>query len=114
MRTLLTTDGSNEATAALHTASRLMRKDKNEFHVLCVSPAFYPLKNDRKRQAARVRAAYENRMAKEAKSILEKARRFLQGEGIEATPLYKTGSPSAVINQLTSDYDLTAVGAKGK
>src|SRR5262249_54309677 len=104
-----------EAMAALQTASRLIRKGNNEVQVLCVAPEFYPLKSERKkRQAPRVRAAYEKRMAVEAKSILEKAQSLLKEEEIEALPRYKTGSPSEVIRQLTSEYDLTVVGAKGK
>lgn len=35
MKTLMTTDGSKEATTALLTASRLLRKSRNEVGVLC-------------------------------------------------------------------------------
>ena len=41
MKTLIATDGSNEATAALRTATRLLRRRDNEVHVLCVAPEFY-------------------------------------------------------------------------
>jgi len=40
MKTLIATDGSQEATAALRTASRLLRKKGNEVFVLCVAPEF--------------------------------------------------------------------------
>jgi len=40
MKTLIATDGSQEATVAVRGASRLLRKDDNETSILCVAPEF--------------------------------------------------------------------------
>ena len=46
MRVLIATDGSPEATAAVRTAGRLLRKEENEFLILCVVPEFSGPKAD--------------------------------------------------------------------
>jgi hypothetical protein len=38
-RVLLATDGSDQATMAFRTASRLLRREDNEFDLLCGAPA---------------------------------------------------------------------------
>lgn len=115
MKSLLTTDGSKESTTALRTAGRLLRKSNNEVHVLCVTPRFYsPAGREKKESASTLPVAYEKRIGSETKALLEKARRLLQEEGIEATAVSKTGSPSEVITQLAADYDFTVVGARGR
>jgi nucleotide-binding universal stress UspA family protein len=115
MKTLMTTDGSDEATTALRTAIRLLRKSNNEVAVLCVAPELYlPEGKAKKRVTARIRAEYEKRIGLETRSILDNAQRVLSEEGIESTPLFQTGSPSEVIVRLASDYDVTVVGARGR
>ena len=41
MKVLLATDGSDQATTAFRTASRLLRREDSEFDLLCVAPEFY-------------------------------------------------------------------------
>ena len=41
MKVLLATDGSDQATTAFRTASRLLLHEDNEFDPLCVAPEFY-------------------------------------------------------------------------
>lgn len=115
MRTLMTTDGSDEATTALRAASRLLRRANNEVDVLCVAPELHlPDQKGKKRVAARIRAKYEERIGIETRSILDNAQRVLREEGIDSAPLLQTGSPSEVIVRLASDYDVTVVGARGR
>jgi nucleotide-binding universal stress UspA family protein len=101
MRVLLATDGSDEASSALRTASRLLKRTDLEAHVLYVAP--HITKRD-----------YQHRLAAETKRVLEDAKRVLSEEGIDALTLCETGSPAKVIMQEAEDYDLSVLGAKGK
>jgi nucleotide-binding universal stress UspA family protein len=115
MKTLMATDGSDEAATALRAASRLLRRSKNEIEVLCVAPEFYqPGRKGKKRGAARNREEYEKRIGLETRSILENAKSILKEEGIDSNLLFETGSPSEVIVRLASEYDVTVVGARGR
>ena len=116
MKTLIATDGSQEATTALRTASRLLRKKGNEVFVLCVAPEFSgPTSGEgagAKRE--RVRLAYQRRIGKETESILDSARQILVTEGIEANTITEFGSPAKTILRLSDECDVTVVGATGK
>jgi nucleotide-binding universal stress UspA family protein len=109
MKTLMTTDGSREATNALRAASRLLRRRDNEVHVLCVAPAFYD-PGSRKKEG-RLRAEYQRRIARETKTILELARQTLLAEGVAAEIGAESGSPAEVILRLSNDYNVTVLGA---
>ena len=109
MKTLMATDGSNEATAALRTATRLLRRRDNEVHILCVAPEFY--EPGGRKENKRVRAEYERRIARETKKILERAHQTLLAEGIAAEIRAESGSPAEVIVRLANDYDVTVLGA---
>ena len=103
MKTLMATDGSNEATAALRTATRLLRRRDNEVHILCVAPEFY--EPGGRKEGKRVRAEYERRIAQETKTILERAHQTLLAEGVAAEIRAESGSPAEVIVRLANDYD---------
>ena len=109
MKTLMATDGSNEATAALRTATRLLRGRTNEVHILCVAPEFYESRGRKKDK--RERTEYEKRIAQETKKILERARQTLLAEGVDAQTRAETGSPAEVIVRLANDYNVTVLGA---
>lgn len=109
MRTLMATDGSNEAAAALRTATRLLRRKDNEVHILCVAPRFHEPGSRKKDE--RVRAEYERRIERETKKILERAHRTLLAEGVAAEIRAESGSPAEVIVRLANDYDVTVLGA---
>ena len=109
MKTLMATDGSNEATAALRTATRLLRRRDNEVHILCVAPEFYGPRG--RKEGKRVRAEYERRIAQETKTILERAHQTLLAEGVAAEIRAESGSPAEVIVRLANDYDVTVLGA---
>ena len=109
MKTLMATDGSNEATAALRTATRLLRRRDNEVHILCVAPEFYEPRL--RKEDKRVRAEYERRIAQETKRILERAHQTLLAEGVAAEIHAESGSPAEVIVRLANDYDVTVLGA---
>ena len=109
MKTLMATDGSNEATAALLIATRLLRRRDNEVHILCVAPEFY--EPGGRKENKRVRAEYERRIARETKKILERAHQTLLAEGIAAEIRAESGSPAEVIVRLANDYDVTVLGA---
>ena len=109
MKTLMAIDGSNEATAALRTATRLLRRRDNEVHILCVAPEFY--EPGGRKESKRVRAEYERRIAQETKKILERAHQTLLAEGVAAEIRAESGSPAEVIVRLANDYNVTVLGA---
>ena len=78
MKTLMATDGSQDATTALRTATRLLRKSDNEIHVLCIAPEFY--ESGTQKNEERVRDEYKKRIAHETETILERARKTLLAE----------------------------------
>jgi nucleotide-binding universal stress UspA family protein len=105
----MATDGSNEATAALRIATRLLRRRDNKVHILCVAPEFY--KPEGRKKEKRVRAEYERRIARETKKILERAHQTLLAEGLAAEIHSESGSPAEVIVRLANDYNVTVLGA---
>jgi nucleotide-binding universal stress UspA family protein len=113
MKVLIATDGSPEANAAVRSAGRLLRKEENEFLVVCVVPEFAGPEVAEKRKE-RVRSTYKQRMTKEAESILKNAQQILAAQGIAASTITKFGSPAKVILELAADCDVTVVGATGK
>lgn len=116
MKTLVATDGSDEGTTALRTASRLLRKVRNEVDVLCVAPELERLRGRGKTvrgDHSRIRDAYRRRIATETKSILDEAQKILGAEGVQAKSLSEIGSPADVIVRLSGDYDVTVIGASG-
>ncbi|HUE83310.1 MAG TPA: universal stress protein [Pyrinomonadaceae bacterium] len=114
MKTLLATDGSPEATNALRIATRLLRRDGNDFHILCVAPEYYQQHPEAKKKAERLRAEYERRIIQETDAILERAQGALREEGVDGKTFSLSGSPAKVIVQSAADYDITVLGATGK
>ncbi|HWP42022.1 MAG TPA: universal stress protein [Blastocatellia bacterium] len=117
MRVLLATDGSKDAKTALRTASRLVRKEGNQFHVLCVAPEIIvprPGGRQKSRMTNQIRERYRQRIQQDTKEILEEAREIMRAEGVAAETLAEIGSPSEVIVRMADDYDLTVVGAHGR
>jgi len=108
MRSLLSTDGSSEATAAMRAACRLLTDTDREVHVLYVSPELRAPKSGKI-----ARRVYEHRLAEDTKRILEDAKRALAEEGVDALTLCQTGSPASVIMRESEEYDITVIGAKG-
>jgi len=100
MRVLLTTDGSNESKDALRAASRLLAPQDREADVLYVAPES--------------RTAQQDRVARQTKQILYEAKQLLAEEGCTASALCRTGSPARVILHESKQYDVTALGAKGR
>ncbi|MEW6212812.1 MAG: universal stress protein [Acidobacteriota bacterium] len=110
MKTLMATDGSKDATAALRAAARLLRKSENEITLLCVSPDFHPSGKERRR----IREEYRRRIARETQSILSAAQKTLLAEGLSAEVRSEAGSPAEVIVSLSESFEVTVVGAKGR
>jgi len=117
MKTLIATDGSQEATTALRTASRLLRKSRNEFEVLCVAPELVrPVGRGKESRAkgSQTGEVYRRRITRETKAILDDAAKILRTEGVEAKLFSEIGSPTDVIVKLAEGYDVTVVGAAGR
>jgi nucleotide-binding universal stress UspA family protein len=117
MKTLMTTDGSKEATTALRTASRLLRKSRNQVDVLCVGPEIdSPARRGREPGAKRsqTREDYRRRIARETRAILDDAEKILRAGEVEAMLFSEIGSPADVIVKLAEDHDVTVVGAAGR
>lgn len=106
MKILMATDGSPDASIALLTAARLLRKD-SEITVLCVAPP--PPHRGRHKLIE-----YEDRIRKETDRILADATQLLASEGFQAAATTDSGSAAEVILRHASDYDLTVIGAKGR
>jgi nucleotide-binding universal stress UspA family protein len=117
MKTLIATDGSEEATTALRTASRLLRKSRNEIEVLCAAPELSrPAGKGRGKEGKsnRVSEEYLRRIARATKSILGDAEKILLTEGLQPKLVSEIGSPADVIVKLAEDHDVTVVGAAGR
>lgn len=116
MKTLIATEGSREATAAVKTASRLLSKKDNEVFVLCVAPEFSgsapEAGPDGKGEG--IRLAYQRGILKETETILDGARQILAAEGIAASIVTEFGSPAKTILRLSAECNVTVVGATGK
>jgi nucleotide-binding universal stress UspA family protein len=76
MKVLLATDGSDQATTAIRTAARLLRREDTEFDLLCVAPEFYFPKGQAGKTAektARMVETYDRRIRAEARRHLIRA-----------------------------------------
>jgi nucleotide-binding universal stress UspA family protein len=114
MKTLMPTDGSKEATTALRTGSRLLRKLRNEVEVLCVAPEPSRRSGGSRAKGSPAREQYRRRIAPETRAILNDADKILRAEGVEPTLLSEIGSPADVIVKLAEDHEVTVVGAAGR
>lgn len=116
MNVLLATDGSREATTALLSAVKLVRRDDNEFHLLCVAPQYSLPKSKRKltkETREKLRETYQQQIAGETKRILKQAQDSLKVEKLKAKTISEIGSPAATIVRLAEDFDLMVIGAAG-
>lgn len=112
MRVLMTTDGSSQATTAIRTACRLLRKKGRQVDLLCVAPSYEgPRKREKKAEFIRKQEEYKKRIDQEANKILANAQAVLKSEGTEAGLLTEIGSPAGAITRKASDYDLVVLGA---
>jgi nucleotide-binding universal stress UspA family protein len=107
MRVLIATDGSDAASRALRTATRLLSPIDRNLDILCVAPAY------RTREKGGRKEDYERRILRETTQVLEEARANLTGEAGVVNLLTEVGSPSAVLVERAEDYDLTVVGSQG-
>jgi nucleotide-binding universal stress UspA family protein len=116
MRTLMATDGSAEATAALRTAARLLRHDNNEVHLLCVAPDYnFPRgRSGNGKAQTRNREVYRRRISKETDEILKQTQRVLLEDRVQTFPISKIGSPTDEIIRLAAEYDITVIGARSR
>jgi len=106
---LIATDGSGEASTALHTAARVLGPDYRNFTLLCVAPSYPKL-----RRGGRQRQEYERRILSEITQILADAKADLGDQARSASLMTEIGSPATVIVAKAEDYDLTVIGPKGR
>lgn len=117
MRVLMATDGSAQATTALETAARLLRREDVDFGLLCVVPEYHSAKGRHKsgsRAETRRAEAYFSKIQEEARQVLTRAQAALAKAGVHAEGIIEIGSPARVITQAANDYDLVVVGAHDK
>ena len=116
MKTLMATDGSSYAMAALSTAGRLLTKRHNRFDVVCVVPEFTvpALKKTNREAAKEFRTKYYDHMEQNGGRLLKRASEALLANGIAAHVFAKTGSAGDVLVSLGEDYDVVVVGAQGR
>ncbi|HYL98493.1 MAG TPA: universal stress protein, partial [Blastocatellia bacterium] len=117
MKTLIATDGSEQAGAAINAASRILRRNSEPVDIVCVVPEL-SLPTFKTREAEmkglRIRERYLSRIEPETRKILDQAAKSLKRDGLEVRKHMEIGSPAGVIISLSEQYDLTVVGAKGK
>jgi nucleotide-binding universal stress UspA family protein len=111
----MATDGSRDATAAMISATRLLRKEELQADVLFIAPEL-ALHAGAAVAGARRRthASYRQQIRKEGEQVARRAQRTLHREGLNATPIVEFGSPADQIIRLASDYDVVVVGAHGR
>lgn len=116
MKILMATDGSENATAALRTASRFLRGASHEISVLCAAPEMYAAKVAAAAhgRSARIRENYRQLALTEMGEILQRARQVVRAEGFEVEVLPCTGSAADMILRLANGYDMVVVGAHGR
>ena len=117
MKTLMATDGSSYAMAALTTAARLLTRRDNRFDVICVVPVFQSapaLKKTNRKDTKGFRRRYYDYMEQNGGRLLKRAGEALQANGIAAHVFAKTGSAGDVLVSLGEDYDVVVVGAQGR
>jgi nucleotide-binding universal stress UspA family protein len=115
MKTLLATDGSTYAVAALVAAGRLLTHANNRFDVLCIIPDYSPPSHLYARSAALekwLRTQYRDEMARRTEQVLNDAKRALHDAGVEAAVMTQTGSPADVLVKIAGDYDAVVVGTQ--
>ena len=105
MKTLLATDGSKDAKTALLTASRLLKRQDNEFYLTCVVP---------ESRVGTTRTKYLRKISGEAARIINASREVLRRENITAESITKKGSPADVLIGMAEDYDVVVIGAHGR
>ena len=116
MKTLMATDGSSYAMAALTTAGRLLTHRDNRFDVICVVPEFplQDLNKANREEAKRLRRKYYDYMDQNGGRLLKRASEAVLATGIAAHTFAKTGSAGDVLLSLADDYDVVVVGAEGR
>ena len=117
MEVLIATDGSKDATTALMTATRLLRRDGSQLSILGVAPEFYaprPKAGKGKSHVDKIRDAYRKKIPQEITRRLKETQQMLCAEGWKAEALMEIGSPAEVIVRLAEEYDGTVVGAHGR
>ncbi|MBO0721064.1 MAG: universal stress protein [Blastocatellia bacterium] len=114
MRVLLTTDGSEQSTAALYTTASLLKKEGVQYDLLCVAPEYIPpkakLEKDTKKRERMIKA-YREQIRIKAQEMLVYAQASLTTRGINAGTKTELGSPARLIVQMSARYDITVVGA---
>ncbi|HKX33565.1 MAG TPA: universal stress protein [Blastocatellia bacterium] len=122
MKILMATDGSDQATAAVRTAGKILNRNNNHDRIdlLCVAPDLSWSKDKVRRpqpgigqidQIEEIRDEYQSKIKLEATKIVARTQAMLATEGIEANALTEIGSPTSLIIKMAGDYDLTVIGA---
>lgn len=115
MKVLIATDGSEQATLAMRTAARLLRRDDCSIDLLCVAPRMAVKKDKGTGEAVRkIQQDYQARIEEEARKILSLSKVVLSGDGFEAGTRFETGPPANVIIDESASYDMVVVGAHDK
>jgi nucleotide-binding universal stress UspA family protein len=113
MKLLMATDGSNRSAIALHSAYHLLKTTEARVDVVYVARGL-PVSSS-KAGFSQLREIYHRRILPETRRILDEAQNTLSAEGAADVHLIsETGSPARVIGDLSANYDLTVIGAKGR
>lgn len=112
MKVLMATDGSQQSMAALHTASRLLRRPDQEVTLLTVAPELRQIRAMAGATSRNIRIdEHCRRIALETGQILDRARKLVEAEGLRPSVLPEVGSAAEAITRIGEQYDLIVVGA---
>lgn len=117
MKIMIATDGSDQATTALRTAGRMLKRQDLQVDLVCVAPQLVLPHEKRGRKDAgsdRMKKDYQEKIGREADKILHQGQSLLGADGIAAQVRTLIGSPAPVIIGESTNYDMTVVGAHDK
>jgi len=109
MKTLMATDGSVHASAAMLAASRFLRFSQADVEIVSVSPEL-PLNLSSNSSG---RQTFRKRLDESATKIVRDAQRILSLAHVKSHGRTETGSTADRLLALAPNYDLTVVGAYG-
>lgn len=101
MKTLMATDGSKHASAALLAASRILTARDRDIEIACVVPD--------------VRGKHHvnrDKLCRRASRILEATKRLLAAEDVSVHPKVLSGSPARTLIGNSHNYDVTVIAAQ--
>ncbi len=101
MRILIATDGSDQSSASIISACRMLGPKNRLADLVCVTP----------KVPDHGKHPHRERLYRGAQHILDQTKAILAGEGVTTDPVLRTGSPARILVGASRNYDLTIIAA---